>query len=399
MKLCWLVADDRGGGIVSVALSCVRQAQAAGHDATLLLLLPSTGWLAGQTGIRIDSLQKSDFDRDSPEAILNWLETHRPDAVVINGCGQADVVLSYIPATIRCIYTVHDTAPIYWRNAMEAQDDLDAIVAVSQTVAGKFASQVRVTHKLRVVPNGSVFPPPPDLGAPRADDLIFLGGDNPTKGAYDVLRLWPRLLDRGFTGRLHWLGLQHATFRRKVEALPQAAGRILCCGRAPRETVFAAAAQSKVHLMLSRVEPFGMVTIEAMSMGCVPVAWDIDTGTKEIVPPGAHFFSPLGDDDHLAGQVLLACAAHAEMAPVETRRAREHFSEEAMWTRGYAPLLDSLNRQSPRAARSREGQPVPEYVAPRGRLQVLPKWVRDAVRTLLGSSPRLGYWLRDLRGW
>jgi hypothetical protein len=52
MKLCWFVPDDRGGGIVSVAVSCVRQARDAGHDAVLLLSLQPTGWLDGVPGLR-----------------------------------------------------------------------------------------------------------------------------------------------------------------------------------------------------------------------------------------------------------------------------------------------------------------------------------------------------------
>ena len=50
-----------------------------------------------------------------------------------------------------------------------------------------------------------------------------------------------------------------------------------------------------------------MTTIEAMSMGCLPVAWNIDTGTREIVRHDeTGLFAPLGDIVALSKTVLRA---------------------------------------------------------------------------------------------
>ena len=67
MNLCWLIPDDRGGGVVSVALSCVRRAQAAGHAATLLLFRPVSGWLEPDPGAgwTLDSLNQTPPDTDT----------------------------------------------------------------------------------------------------------------------------------------------------------------------------------------------------------------------------------------------------------------------------------------------------------------------------------------------
>ena len=211
-----------------------------------------------------------------------------------------------------------------------------------------------------------------------------------------MLNLWPELVECGFAGRLHWFGSVDPAFEEQIADLPQAE-RILRRGRTRRDIIFAAAAASKVVLMLSRVEPFGMATIEGMAMGCVPVAWDIPTGTKEIVTGEAGSFVPLGNFPALANQVMQICREHARLAPVAARRAREIFSEDVMW-QGYANLLDEV-MQLPSQPHSRTGQAPPDFVPVRRRFQMLPASVRGVVRNIVGRSPRLGYLLRDLRGW
>ena len=149
--------------------------------------------------------------------------------------------------------------------------------------------------------------------------------------------------------------------------------------------------------MLSRVEPFGMVTIEAMSMGAVPVAWDVATGTREIVQDGeSGLFAPLGDFEALAVAVNRALTDRPRFVAAAVRTARERFGEEEMW-QGYAALLERVAAR-PRAVRPCAGQAPPPYRPPRQYFQILPAPVRRAIRTWVGSSPRLGYWLRDRRG-
>ena len=395
MRLCWLVPDDRGGGVISVAMSCVRQARAAGHDAVMLLMLEPTGWLDGVTGIRTASLGLKAPANETPRALLAWLERNPQDILLLNGGEQANPIIPYLPSGVRCIYVVHDTAPRYWRDAVAAEADLHGIVTVSKTVADTFRHLLKTPEKLRIIHNGSIFPAMPGLDIPRADDIVFLGGSSPTKGAGDVLHLWPRLVEKGFSGRLHWFGHIEPAFEKKIAALPEG-GRILCLGRTRRDIIFSVASASKVLLMLSRVEPFGMATIEGMGVGCVPVAWDIATGTKEIVTAETGLFAPLGNSIALSRQVMRACAEYTQFAPLATRRARESFSEDVMW-RGYAEFFDEVMDPQPQA-HSRSGQAPPDFVPARRHFQLLPASVREVVRNFVGRSPRLGYLLRDLRG-
>ena len=397
LKLTWLVPDDRGGGVISVALSCVRQAHAAGHEVTLLLVLPPTGWLdpAEYRGCTLATLGLGDGALDTPTALLRWLEAYPQDVLVLNACEQANPVIPYLPPNLRCLYAVHDTAMGHWQTAVQFEEELDVIIAVSEVTARQFRDRLREPAKLHVVHNGSLYPAQPVDEGPRAQDMVFPFGDNQTKGADDLIKLWVELGRSGFAGALHWYGEMRPEFKRQVRALP-GAERICLYGRVQRAELFAAAARCRVFLMLSRADAFGMVTVETMSMGCVPVAWEIDTGTREIVPEGLGCFAPLGDFPALATAVWRALELQPVVGPAEMARAREDFNEETMWG-GYARVVAAA-MERPAALRPLVGKAPAAYQPPRRYFQKLPRWLRGFLRNWAGRSPRLGYWVRNLRG-
>jgi glycosyltransferase involved in cell wall biosynthesis len=396
MKLCWLIPDDRGGGVASVALSCCRQAAQAGYETTLLLVLSPTGWIGTAHDFRVSSLGLSGTARDTPKMLLQWLRDNPHDVLFLNSCGQADIIIPYLPPSIKCVYVVHDTAPRYWCPALAEEDHLEAIAAVSETVASQFRHSMKQTTKLSVILNGCVFPELPELNTIRQNELIFLGGDNPTKGAFDAIKLWQKLVKSGFAGKLHWFGHVTPEFRARLEQLPNS-DWIHVYGRVTRDVIFSTAASAKVLLMLSRVEPFGMATIEAMSMGCMPVAWDIETGTKEIITANqTGLFAPLGNTQVLAKQVLYACENYQAFEAAVIERARSKFDEAVMWN-GYESLIDRISTLEP-IQRSKVGQQPTAYTPPLRCFQLVPASTRSAIREFIGRSPRLGYWLRDLRG-
>ncbi len=397
LRATWLAPDDFGGGIVSVAQACSRQAALAGHDATLLLALTPKGHAAEFGGLRLRSLESPQPHNDIPVRLVKWLAENPQDLLVLNGCEEADVAIPYIADPTRIVYVVHDTAERYFASALRYESQIDAIVAVSQIVGERFRHRLRDPSKLFVALNGTVLPddaaPIPE--ADRGDDLVFLGGDKPIKGAFDALALWRSLLTLGFKGKLHWFGEMEPGFRAAVERAP-ASERIVIHGRQPRQAIFDAAARSKVMLMLSRVEPFGMATIECMGMGCLPVAWDIPTGTREIVSENEAAFAPLGDFEALARGVLQTLGRHASLYRASSQRIRAEFSEGAMWSR-YQAVFEALSRSPPASRPNAGGQP-PLYRRPLRIYQLLPPGVRSAIRAFVGRWPRLGYALRDLRG-
>lgn len=397
LRVCWIVPDDHGGGVVSVAEACCRQASARGMAATLLLLHRPTGHVAEYASFAIDSLNAAPPFAEAPRQLLAWLRDHPQDVVLFNACGEVDDVPPFIPQDVRSVYCIHDTARRYCAPAIRHQDSLDAIVAVSEAVGRLVRPHVARPERMRVLHNGTILPIPiaEVLGAVRSDDIVFMGGGNPSKGSYDALKLWSALQRDGFSGRLHWFDAMDRAFAAEIARAP-GAERIVLHGRRPRSEIFATAQACKVMLMLSRAESFGMVTIEAMGMGCLPVAWDIETGTAEVVAPAFRHFAPLGDFAALARCVTAAIDAHPALYEASTRDVRERFSEDAMGER-YATLIADLMTRAP-VTRPQAGAMPPPFAPPRRYFQYLPPSLRDVVRRVAGRWPALGYAVRNLRG-
>jgi len=382
-----------------VALSCCRQASTAGHEVTLLVRGPLREWLSEYAGdFAVESLNVGDEEvQQTPRRFVEWLEVNPQDVVFINDVAPTYPALSHIAPTTRLVFVVHDTARMYWLPMLENESHLDAAVAVSNVVARRFRDKMEEPNKLHVAHNGTLFPDGVELDRNRNDDLVFLGGSKHIKGAYDVLPLWEALVDRGFEGGLRWFGNLDQEFQSRIRRATDS-DRIQIHGHVPRSKVFEAATMSKVTLVLSRSESFGMATVECMGMGCLPVAWDIETGTTEIATDGdTGFFAPLGDTEALADRVLTAIDRHEDLCERVVEHVRSEFSEQAMWSR-YEEILDDVMSR-PKASRPEAEAIPPEYEPPTRYFQLLPDAVRQRVRKMVGHFPRLGYLVRNLRGY
>lgn len=396
MRLCWIIPGALGGGVSSVALSCCRMAAKAGHEVTLLMSLRPAGHLDEYAaGFKVDSLGIDEESADAPIRLIQWLDRHPQDVVFFNGCSEVEPSIPVIPRSIRCVYVVHDTAYVYWNTAVKYEDSLDAIIAVSHVVAGEFQHHLNRPERLHVLHNGTLLPEI-KLPGERPDDLLFLGGSQLHKGVFDTLNVWERLMARGFGGRLHWYGTIEPKIENEIKQLP-GRDRVLTYGHVPRSQIFERASRSKVLLLFSRTEPFGMVTVETMGMGCLPVAWNIKAGTKEIIEEGTTgFLAPLGDTDAAADLVLKACAEHPTLHEQAMQVARTQFSEDALWRRYGAAICEITGQAS--AKRPHAGQPPTPYQPPTRYFQLLPEGIRTIVRYFLGKRPRIDHWLSNWRG-
>jgi glycosyltransferase involved in cell wall biosynthesis len=114
---------------------------------------------------------------------------------------------------------------------------------------------------------------------------LYVGGiDFLRKGIQDLPKILARLKRRNVEFQLSIIGGESAKLYRDF-ARAGVTSRVHWLGYMSPEEVRSVAANSDVLLLPSRSEAFGLVTAEAMSVGCVPFAYDIPSGTREIVEP------------------------------------------------------------------------------------------------------------------
>jgi glycosyltransferase involved in cell wall biosynthesis len=105
-------------------------------------------------------------------------------------------------------------------------------------------------------------------------------------------------------------------------------------GRVPHAECFRLASEHDLLFVPSRREAFGMVTVEAMSMGCVPIAYSVPAGSREIIEHGVSGFliSPYRRDCWIE-QVVKLNNDRGTLELVSrncTERARTHFNANRM---------------------------------------------------------------------
>lgn len=114
-------------------------------------------------------------------------------------------------------------------------------------------------------------------------------------------------------------------------------------------------AKASFSLLTSRAEGFGLVIVEAMSHGCIPISYDMKYGPAQIINDGVDgFLVPVGDEDALAAAVQrwieLEPHKKAAMRKAAMERSRA-FTDEAI-----VPLWISTFAQAQRWKEDRIGR-------------------------------------------
>jgi glycosyltransferase involved in cell wall biosynthesis len=400
MDLCYVVSNDLGGGVFNAALDACRAAADHGHKATLLTLARRTRPLQEFHGVTIASLEVESLinpnNRDIPERFYRWVVGARPGVVLFGNVPAAEEAIPFIPADIRCVLTIHNAAKQFWRNALRFEQDVNSIITVSQYVANQFQKKLRDPQKVVPILNGGSFTEVVSSANDRADDIFFIGSAGGLKGDADLPKLWPLLLERGFRGRLHWIGAYEP---RAARALRKQHGidQIIWHGRIQREQVYAIAKRCKVYLALCRSDACPMAVIESASMGALVITWDIETGITELVKNGTNgFFVPYFDLERMADTVISAINNYHQFGEEAIRYSRQTYSLERMWMK-YEEHLNHL-LSIPPLPRSHDGEPVSSYRARRQYFIMLPRWIRRPLVSFIRNSPRLDMLTRHWRG-
>ena len=373
----------------------------AGWAVTLLSLHDPAGEFADEaSGLRIVCLG---LDGNCGRQFLQWLAANPQDLIITSDVSRVEPAFRFLPTATRHVVQIHDSVRRYRDVAVRHASWIDGVTCVAQHIEAplrRSLDKVGSHGLLRTVHNGAHFPPLPYRRAYCGPlRLLFMGRVEALKGVFDFVPLLQRLRKLGVPVKLNLVGGENQILRIQFQR-KGLADLITWSGLVPHVQCYDIAAKSDIFLMPSRKEPFGMVTIEAMSMGCVPIAYDTPSGSTEIIEHGkSGLLIPLGDIRAFAEHIR---SLHhdrtrlAELSVAAIDHARTHFNADVMARNMAAFLSDVMTHAATHPALRESGMPPQTpavYAQPARGYQRLPAGLREWIRNRVCASPRLSHWL------
>lgn len=402
LKVTLVVPSFTAGGVGTVARYAANGlARCSSWQVTLLSLHdePVRSWVE-PSGLIVESLALHD---DFSRRFLAWLSGNSQDVIVSSDVMLIEPAFPYLPTATCHIIQIHDSLRRYRAVAVHNSQWIDGVACVAQHIEQKLRSPLRnrdYRGLLATIHNGAEFPPVQNRSKAAGPlRLLFLGRLDAYKGVFDVIPILKRLRRRGVEVTLELVGDDDA---RVGAVLAENGFESFATVRGPvsHAECYQIAARSDVLLMFARKEPFGMVTIEAMSMGCVPIAYDVPSGSTEIIEDGVNgILVGLGDYDAVAAAIE-SLDSHRDrlehMARAAMIRAREHFNAALMSSKMMDFIADVRRSADLSPSLRYSGLPPRQHAKPMRsgwRQQFLPDGLRRWLRRFVCNHPRLCYWI------
>ncbi|MGA2801091.1 MAG: glycosyltransferase family 4 protein [Verrucomicrobiota bacterium] len=404
-RVAWVTTTFSAGGIGTVCRYAAEGlARLGGGHATVVSLCDAADdRMDTVTRVRYVALG---LEKHAPQAFLGWLRENPQQFVITNDVPRIEPAFPYFPRETLHIVGMHDSSRRQLDVAMRNHRWVDGVACVATHIQERLRARLNSVNfrgLLETVHNGAAFPPAPTR-APYSGPfrLLFMGSTGAFKGIFDLVPILQRVKKLGVPVQLMIVGggsrdLLERHFKRKhLDSLVTWAGRV------PHEECYRLAEESDVLLILSRKEAFGMVTIEAMAMGCVPLAYDITSGSREIIENGKHgLLLPLGNFAAWANAIKSLYENREEWRRLSAgamQRARTQFNAETMASQLCA-FLKRVEAHAKTCPSERKPGLPPEIEfksrALYSQYQRLSPSIRKWLRNRIDACPRLDYWLRN----
>lgn len=402
LRFASVIPSINAGGVGSVCrYAAAGIARSREWQVTLVCLHDPLGEnIDPESGLRVVGLG---LKEDCPRGFLQWLATNPQDLIITSDVCHIEPAFRFLPPATRHVIQIHDSGRRYRDVAVRHAAWVDGVTCVGRHIEAPLRQSldtVGFRGLLRTVHNGANFPPPKERAPYHGPlRLLFVGRVEALKGVFDFVPLLQRLKRLEVPCILNLVGGENETLRRRFQR--KGLGDMVCwTGQVPHEKCYEIAAASDLLLVPSRKESFGMVTVEAMGMGCVPMAYDISSGSREIIEHGqSGLLVPLGDFEAWASQIQALHSDRSRLANLSARsieRARTHFNAEVMSANLSEFMSDVIKHAAQQPAQREAGMPPEEpaiHAAPSRGYQRLPAGLREWVRNAICAHPRLSYWL------
>ena len=217
-----------------------------------------------------------------------------------------------------------------------------AYVLLSNRFFGEFRAVTHLgdTRKLVAIANPRTDKAVAGVARAKKDVVLFCGTLNNLKGCDLLIDAWRKVVSRtDWTLRIVGDGPERA----RLEASAKGLARVEFVGYEPDPMPFFA--EARIFAFPSRREGWGLVLVEAMAHGCVPVAFESYSAVHDIVADGeTGLLVPAFDVEAYAGHLLSLMEDRARLDALSraAERSADRFSIErigAKWERLFQDVL------------------------------------------------------------
>ncbi len=322
MRVTQLLLSKGFGGAERYFVDLVRFLVRAGHEVQAICHRRSecARVLEGEPGLRLQTVHLlGPWDLLGTRAIARLAREFDPEVVhghLSRGAWAGGKITS--GEGLPLVVNLHNYVKLkYYRH-------VDLFIPVTRHQE-RFLHQRGVpAEKITLIPNFSPLPPAEAVRHPRATPLRFLsyGRMVEKKGFPDLLEAFAQICRQGLDVRLVLGG--DGPERARIEAFGRALGvadRMDLPGWI--EDVGAFLASADVFVLPSRLEPFGIVVLEAMSTG-VPIVTTCTEGPAEVLDDDTAYFADIANPSSLAA-AMRAAAAEPERRTAKARKALQRY--------------------------------------------------------------------------
>ncbi len=268
------------------------------------------------------------------EAFLTWVEQEAVDIVIPNCEGNIIAAVPHLPSRVCYITICHTVVRSAYLTSTLHLDRLSHVVAINPRQVEELQRRWGVPQaKIRLVPHGidtEIFcQVPVRKSHPGPTHLIFLGRiDDMDKGVMWLPDILKGTEAQGADFICDIVGA--GPDREKLQAAMSRNGlseKVRFHGQKPPGDIPKLLSQADIFLMPSRFEGFGLSLVEAMAVGCVPVASKLHGITDMIVEEGVSgFLCPMGKVGAFAEKIALLHRDRQKLRQI-SEAAREQVQE------------------------------------------------------------------------
>ena len=287
-------------------------------------------------------------------AVAQAIDALAPDVVLLSHCALAHYSLPLVHPEIKPVAILHADVPLFYRTAFRFPEFVFRWVCPSRRLVEGCRERlpVRYHDRIRLVPHGVETNPFGVVGKPPVEGtpvILFVGNLGVNKGAHLLPEIFQRVAQEVPGTHFEVLGKGELEGRLRGE-FERRALAVTMRGHVQHEEVLHTMRDAHLLVLPSGGEGFGLVTIEAMHAGVVPVVSRLEGTTDDIIRHGQTgvLVAPTDIKGYVAALVSLARepARWTAMSQAAIQDARERFSLELMVKRYEALFTEPDDRQA-----------------------------------------------------